>query len=54
MDDAAGDKSAGYERLNGGTFEIKALVKFMGPKFFKDSAQPDEIRIARVVYVPVD
>ena len=40
--------------MNGGTFEIKALVKFMGPKFFKDSAQPDEIRIARVVYVPVD
>ena len=37
--------------MNGNTFEIKALVKFTGPKFFKESAQPNEIYIARVVYV---
>ena len=37
--------------MNGNTFEIKALVKFTGPKFFKDSAEPDEIRIARLAYV---
>ena len=40
--------------MNGGTFEIKALVKFTGPRFFTGSTEPDEIRIARVVYVPVD
>ena len=40
--------------MNGGTFEIKALVKFTGPRFFPGSTEPDEIRIARVVYVPVD
>ena len=38
-------------RMNGNTFEIKALVKFTGPKFFKESAEPNEIYIARVVYV---
>ena len=37
--------------MNGNTFEIKALVKFTGPKFFKESAEPNEIYIARVVYV---
>ena len=36
--------------MNGNTFEIKALVKFTGPKFFRDSAEPDEIRIARLAY----
>ncbi len=36
--------------MNGNTFEIKALVKFAGPKFFKDSAEPNEIRIARIAY----
>ena len=40
--------------MNGGTFEVKALVKFTGPRFFTGSTEPDEIRIARVVYVPVD
>jgi hypothetical protein len=37
--------------MNGKTFEIKALVKFTGPKFFAESAEPNEIRIARLVYV---
>ena len=37
--------------MNGKTFEIKALVKFTGPKFFAESAEPNEICIARVVYV---
>ena len=37
--------------MNGKTFEIKVLVKFTGPKFFKDSTEPDEIRVARLVYV---
>ena len=36
--------------MNGGTFEVKALVKFTGPRFFPGSTEPDEIRIARVVY----
>ena len=37
--------------MNGKAFEIKALVKFTGPMFFADSTEPDEIRIARLVYV---
>ena len=37
--------------MNGGTFEIKALVKFTGPRFFPGSTEPNEIRIARVAYV---
>ena len=37
--------------MNGKTFEIKALVKFTGPKFFADSTEPNEIRIARLAYV---
>ena len=40
--------------MNGKTFEVKALVKFTGPRFFPGSTGPDEIRIARVVYVPLD
>ena len=36
--------------MNGRTFEAKALVKFTGPSFFEGSTEPDEIRIARVVY----
>jgi hypothetical protein len=36
--------------MNGKTFEAKALVKFTGPSFFEGSTEPDEIRIARVVY----
>ena len=37
--------------MNGNQFEIKALAKFTGPMFFEGSAEPDEIRIAEVVYV---
>jgi hypothetical protein len=37
--------------MNGNAFEIKALVKFTGPKFFEGSAEPNEIRIARIAYV---
>ena len=37
--------------MNGNQFEIKALAKFTGPMFFEGSAEPDEIRIAKVVYV---
>jgi len=36
--------------MNGKTFEAKALVKFTGPSFFEGSTEPDEIRIASVVY----
>ncbi|MBR2839072.1 MAG: DUF4838 domain-containing protein [Kiritimatiellae bacterium] len=36
--------------MNGNAFEVKALVKFTGPKFFEGSEEPDEIRIARIVY----
>ncbi|MBQ2628980.1 MAG: DUF4838 domain-containing protein [Kiritimatiellae bacterium] len=37
--------------MNGNPFEIKALVKFTGPKFFPGSTDPNEIRIARFAYV---
>ena len=36
--------------MNGKTFEAKALVKFTGPTFFEGSTEPNEIRIASVVY----
>ena len=36
--------------MNGRDFEVKALVKFTGPAFFEGSTEPNEIRIARVVY----
>lgn len=38
--------------MDGNAFEVKALVKFTGPKFFVGSMEADEIRIARFVYVP--
>ena len=37
--------------MNGSTFEVKALVKFTGPMFFEGSAEPNEIRVARLAYV---
>ena len=37
--------------MNGNEFEVKALVKFTGPLFFPGSNAPNEIRIARLVYV---
>ena len=40
--------------MNGNEFEVKALVKFTGPKFFPGSTAPNEIRIARLVYVDVE
>ena len=40
--------------MNGNGFEVRALVKFTGPAFFPGSKEPDEIRIARVVYVEGD
>ena len=40
--------------MNGNEFEVKALVKFTGPLFFPGSNQPNEIRIARLVYVDVE
>ena len=41
----------GLPGMTGNEFEIKALVKFTGPMFFDGSAEPNEIRIARFVYV---
>ena len=40
--------------MNGGEFEVKALVKFSGPGFVEGSTGPDEIRIARVAYVDAE
>ena len=37
--------------MNGNVFEVKALVKFTGPMFFEGSTEPNEIRVARIVYV---
>ena len=36
--------------LSGKDFEVKAFVKFTGPTFFEGSTEPNEIRIASVVY----
>ena len=41
----------GLPGMNGNEFEIRALVKFTGPLFFEGSTEPNEIRIARFVYV---
>ena len=40
--------------MNGKEFEVKALVKFTGPKYFPSDTRPNEIRIARLVYVDVE
>ena len=40
--------------MNGNAFEVKAFVKFTGPRFFEGSSEADEIRIARVIYSPMD
>ena len=40
--------------MNGNEFEVKALVKFTGPMFFPGDTRPNEIRIARLVYVDVE
>ena len=40
--------------MNGNEFEVKALVKFTGPLFFPGSKAPNEIRLARLVYVEVE
>ena len=37
--------------MNGNEFEVKALVKFTGPKYIPGDTRPNEIRIARLVYV---
>ena len=37
--------------MNGNEFEVKALVKFTGPKFFPGSQAPNEVRVARLAYV---
>ena len=48
------DLPVGMEGLNGGCFRIKALVKFTGPRFFPDSKDPNEIRIARTIFADAD
>jgi hypothetical protein len=40
--------------MNGKEFEVKALVKFTGPKYFPSDTRPNEIRIARLVYADVE
>ncbi len=37
--------------MNGNDFEVKALVKFTGPKFFPGAEGLNEIRVARFAYV---
>ncbi|MBR3222234.1 MAG: DUF4838 domain-containing protein [Kiritimatiellae bacterium] len=43
--------TVGLPGMNGNEFEIKALVKFSGPMFLEGSAESNEIRLARFVYV---
>ena len=38
--------------IRGKLVDVRALVKFQGPKFFPGSMPPNEIRIARVIFVP--
>lgn len=33
---------------------IRILVKFTGPRFFPDSKDPNEIRIARTIFADAD
>ena len=40
--------------MNGNEFEVKALVKFTGPKYFPGDTRPNEIRIARLAYVDAE
>ena len=37
--------------MNGNEFELRALVKFTGPKFFPGAEGLNEIRVARFAYV---
>jgi len=38
--------------LKGKTVKIRALIKFQGPLYLPGSTEPNEIRLARVVFIP--